>query len=70
MAAQEVERADVAKRRRRWFRWLLPWLRQRLNRLVFIDETAVATKMARLRGRARRGVRRRARARVGWLRRG
>ena len=62
LAAQEIERADVAKRRRRWFRWLLPWLRCRLAQLVFIDETAVTTKMTRLRGRARRGCRLRARA--------
>jgi transposase len=55
LAAQETERADVAKRRRRWFRWILPWLCQRLQHLVFIDETAVSTRMARLRGRAMRG---------------
>ncbi len=57
LAAQEVERADVAKRRRRWFRWLLPWLCQRLSHVVFIDETAVTTKMTRLRGRAQQGQR-------------
>jgi transposase len=62
LAAQELERADVAKRRRRWLRWLLPWLCRRLARLVFIDETAVTTKMTRLRGRARRGRRLRAKA--------
>ena len=62
LAAQEVERADVAKRRRRWFRWILPWLSQRLQRLVFIDETAVSTRMARLRGRAVRGRRLKAKA--------
>lgn len=62
LTAQEVERADVAKRRRRWLRWILPWLCQRLQRLVFIDETAVSTKMARLRGRATRGRRLKARA--------
>ena len=62
MAAQEIERADVAKRRRRWFRWILPWLCQRLQHLVFIDETAVSTRMARLRGRAMRGRRLKARA--------
>lgn len=62
MTAQEVERADVAKRRRRWFRWILPWLCQRLQHVVFIDETAVSTKMTRLRGRAARGRRLKARA--------
>jgi transposase len=40
----------------------MPWLRRRLPRLVFIDETAVTTKMTRLRGRARRGRRLRAKA--------
>jgi len=62
LAAQEVERADVAKRRRRWLRWIVPWLCQRLPHLLFIDETAVSTRMARLRGRAVRGSRLRARA--------
>ena len=59
LAAQQVERVDVAKRRRRWFRWLLPWLSRRLAH-VFIDETAVTTKMTRLRGRAQQGQRLRA----------
>ena len=58
----EAERADVAKRRRRWFRWLLPWLCQRLGRIIFLDETAVTTRMTRLRGRALRGRRLKARA--------
>lgn len=40
----------------------MPWLRQRLRHVVFIDETAVTTKMTRLRGRAQRGRRLRARA--------
>ena len=57
LTATEIERADVAKRRRRWFRWLLPWLRQRLSRVVFLDETSITTRMTRLRGRARRGHR-------------
>jgi transposase len=37
-------------------------MRRQPGRLVFLDETAVTTKMARLRGRARRGVRLKARA--------
>jgi transposase len=64
LAATEIERADVANRCRRWFRWLLPWLCQRLSRLVFLDETSITTRMTRLRGRALRGQRLRAKAAV------
>jgi transposase len=52
--AAEQERADVALARRRWIRG------QRgldSTRLVFIDETAANTKMARLSGRCPRGER-------------
>jgi transposase len=52
--AAEQERADVAQARRRWMR------EQGLfdpARLVFVDETAVSTNMARLRGRCERGER-------------
>ena len=54
LQAAERERADVARARRRWMRaqgMFDP------ARLVFIDETAVSTNMARLWGRAPRGVR-------------
>jgi transposase len=54
LQAAERLRADVARARRRWIReqgMLDP------ARLVFIDETAVSTNMARLSGRAPRGVR-------------
>ena len=53
LRAAEQQRTDVARARRRWVR------EQRLldtNRLVFIDETAVTTKMVRLWGRSPRGV--------------
>jgi len=40
-------------------------MRRRPGRLVFIDETSVNTKMTRLRGRARRGTRLKARAPFG-----
>jgi len=52
--AAEQERADVARARHRWMReqgLLDP------ARLVFVDETATSTNMARLRGRCERGVR-------------
>ena len=34
-----------------------PRMREGIHRLVFLDETGTTTKMTRLRGRARRGVR-------------
>src|SRR3984885_4072782 len=54
LQAAERQRADVARARRRWIReqgFLDP------ARLVVIDETAVSTNMARLWGRAARGIR-------------
>ena len=54
MRAAEQERADVVRARRRWMR------EQGLfdpARLVFVDETATSTNMARLRGRCARGLR-------------
>lgn len=42
-----------------------PHMRQQTNRLVFLDETGTTTKMTRLRGRARRGVRLKATAPFG-----
>jgi transposase len=54
MRAAEQERADVARARRRWMR------EQGLfdpARLVFVDETATSTNMARQRGRCARGLR-------------
>ena len=52
--AAEQERPDVAARRWAWFE-SQPDLDPR--RLVFIDETGASTKMARLRGRSKRGQR-------------
>jgi transposase len=52
--ANEQERPDVAARRQAWFD-TQPDLDP--EHLVFIDETGASTKMARLRGRARRGMR-------------
>jgi transposase len=52
--AAEQQRPDVARARRRWMR------EQGLfdpARLVFVDETATSTNMARLRGRCERGLR-------------
>jgi len=55
--ASERERADVAERRRIWIHDRQPLMRLEPARLVFIDETAVATNLTRLRGRSRRGER-------------
>ena len=55
--AAEQDRPDVAARRLAWFA-RQPGLDPR--RLVFIDETGASTKMARLRGRSKRGQRCRA----------
>ena len=63
--AAELARPDVAQRRRQWIERRQPAMQRVPHRLVFLDETAVNTKMTRLRGRARRGVRLRARAPFG-----
>ena len=55
--ALEQDRPDVLKRRKAWFD-NQPDLDP--ERLVFVDETGLSTKMARLRGRALRGERCRA----------
>ena len=55
--AAEQERPDVAARRLAWFEAQPEFDPEKL---VFIDETGASTKMARLRGRARRGERCRA----------
>lgn len=63
--AAECERADVAERRRLWITRRQPRMRRQPWRLVFIDETSITTKMARLRGRSRRGQRLKARVPAG-----
>lgn len=63
--ASECARADVAERRRVWINERQPAMRREPHRLVFIDETSVNTKMARLRGRARWGKRLKANAPFG-----
>ena len=57
--ASEQERVDVRAKRRRW-RKRQDWLKHHLHllgRIVFIDETRLNTKMARLRGRSAKGQR-------------
>jgi transposase len=55
--ASERARADVAERRRVWIHERQPLMRLEPSRLVFIDETAVATNLTRRRGRSLRGER-------------
>ena len=50
-------RADVAGRRGVWIHERQPLVRLEPSRLVFIDETAVATNLTRRRGRSLRGER-------------
>jgi transposase len=63
--AAERARPDVAERRRIWIDKRQPRMRLQPGRLVFIDETAVATNLVRLRGRSLRGDRLRAEAPFG-----
>jgi hypothetical protein len=65
LMASECARADVAERRRVWIEQRQPRMREAPARLVFLDETAVNTKMTHRRGRARRGERLKAHARFG-----
>ncbi len=60
--AAELARPDVAARRVKWLKRRQPRMRREPGRLVFRDETSVNTTMTRIRGRARRGQRLRARA--------
>jgi len=55
--ASECARADVHQERRHWRDKRQPRMRLQPHRLVFIDETAVTTKMTRLRGRSLKGQR-------------
>ena len=56
-ACSEQQRPDVKARREAWFDGQLDL---EPEKLIFIDETSASTKMARLRGRAKRGKRCRA----------
>ncbi len=63
--ASECAREDILEARRTWIRRRQPWMRLHATRLVFLDETAVTTKMTRFRGRAPRGQRLRSSAPFG-----
>jgi transposase len=65
LLASECGRDDVAQARRTWRVCRQPSLRKKAHRLVFIDETATTTKITRLRGRARRDQRLKARSPFG-----
>jgi transposase len=63
--AAECARADIRDERRVWTTQRQPRMRGQPHRLVFLDETFVNTKMARRRGRSRKGQRLRASAPFG-----
>jgi transposase len=63
--AAECARADVRDERRVWRGQRQPRMREQPHRLVFLDETYINTRMARLRGRSRKGQRLRASAPFG-----
>lgn len=63
--ASEAGREDVRQAREEWKARRQPHMLDKVHRLVFLDETGTTTKMTRLRGRARRGARLRARAPFG-----
>jgi hypothetical protein len=65
LLASEAVRQDVAEARRTWRSGRQPRMRQEPHRLIFVDETGTTTKITRLRGRARRGERYKARAPFG-----
>lgn len=65
LLATEAVRAEVADERQVWRKCRQPRMRENPHRLVFLDETGTTTKMTRLRRRARRGQRLRARAPFG-----
>ncbi len=66
--AAECARADVREERRHWQAKRQARMRLEPHRLVLLDETAVTTKMTRLRGRSRKGQRLRASAPFGHWR--
>jgi transposase len=65
LLASEAERADVREARHEWTTSRQPRMREKVHRLIFLDETGTTTKMTRLRGRARVGARLKAKAPFG-----
>ncbi len=65
LLASECGRDDVAHARLRWRLDRQPQMRAKPHHLVFLDETATTTKMTKLRGRAPKGERLKARAPFG-----
>jgi transposase len=63
--ASECARPDIRANRDLWIDRRQPRMRQEPQRLVFVDETSVNTKMVRLRGRCLRGQRLRGQAPFG-----
>ena len=57
LIATERRHEQVRAARYEWTHWRQPRMRLEPHRLIFIDETAVTTKMTHLRGRSLRGAR-------------
>lgn len=57
LMARELGRDDMLARRREWITLRQPRMREEPQRLVFVDETGMSTKLTRLRGRLKRGNR-------------
>lgn len=57
LRASEQKRPDIARSRAIWINRRQPFMRDHLERLVFIDETALKTNMAKLSGWAQAGDR-------------
>ncbi|SFD64603.1 hypothetical protein SAMN05428997_13824 [Bosea sp. CRIB-10] len=57
LMASQCARVDIAEQRNLWITRRQPLMRLEPHWLVFIDETAINTKMIRLRGRSLRGKR-------------
>ncbi|WP_343864350.1 IS630 family transposase [Caenispirillum bisanense] len=65
LLASEAARATVSHERHIWTTRRQPRMRLEPDRLVFVDETSITTRMVRLRGRSLRGTRLRAEAPFG-----
>lgn len=57
LIAAERDKSEVRRARQFWINERLPFMREQLERLVFLDETGTNTKLTRTRGRCLNGAR-------------